>query len=434
MAVSDGQYSSPVIASEMRLALEKLDEWIEREDFQGWDPHDALKSRLMRGLAGRSHLMRILAVQSLRRCPINLRSLLGVSKARNPKAIGLFLASYAIKFDLHQDLNHLRLVRHFAQWLIENATPGFAGPCWGYNFDWANRGFFAPAGTPTIVNTAFIALSLLDAEPLLKLSAPEVEKGGEKAELREQNVDALHIARGCCEFILRNLSVYRPSSNQLCFSYTPADSRFVHNASLLGAWLLAAVYARTGESELAESAFSAARFTAAQQASDGSWPYGISTQDQWIDNFHTGFVLVAFKQIGRLLNTNEFETPTEVGYHFWKHRMFLPSSAPKYYPDHTYPVDVHCVAQAILTFLEFSQSDPQALREAHRISQWAIENLQDPDGFFHYQIHRWFRVRIPYMRWGQAWMQLALTKLMLACGTDHDNAFRPSPLEIEDAS
>jgi hypothetical protein len=433
MAVSR-QHSSSVIASDLEVALQKLDNWIERENFQGWDPHDALNSRLIRALAGKNHLLRILAVQGLRRCPINLRSLLGVRKARNPKAIGLFLASYAIKFGIDQDLKHLRRVKQFAQWLVENATRGFEGPCWGYNFDWANRGFFAPAGTPTIVNTAFVALALLDAEPLLKASEPEVQEESAPTEVRQQNVDALRIARGCCDFILRDLNVYRPSSSQLCFSYTPADSRFVHNASLLGAWLLAAVYARTGEPELAESAFSAARFTAAQQASDGSWPYGISSQDRWIDNFHTGFVLVAFKNIGRLLKTNEFEMATEKGYHFWKHRMFLLSSAPKYYPDHPYPIDVHCVAQAILTFLEFSSSDPGALREAHRISNWAIENLQDPDGFFHYQIHRWFRVRIPYMRWGQAWMQLALTKLMLASGTDRDEAFGPSPLEIEDAS
>jgi hypothetical protein len=423
--VPDQGFSYVRNTAEATFALRKLDDWIEHESFEGWDPHDALNSPFVQALVGGNDFLRVFAVQGLRRCPINLRSLLGVPKQRNPKAFGLFLATYSAKFRSAKHPNYLRLVKFFAQWLNENAIKGLAGPCWGYNFDWPNRGFFAPAGTPTIVNTSFIALSFLDAEPLLEKSvtvASQQERGIEAP----QHVEALDIARGCCKFILRNLNSYRPSPRELCFSYTPLDRRFVHNASLMGAWLLAAVYARTGEPELAESAFAATRFTAARQRSDGSWPYGTSPHDQWVDNFHTGFVLVALREIGRLLNTNEFDEPSESGYHFWKERMFLPSSAPKYYPDRTYPIDVHCVAQAILTFVRFSACDSEALRKADRLALWAIKNLQDKKGFFHYQIHRWHRVRIPYMRWGQAWMQLALTKLTLEPGEPGRSSPRPA--------
>jgi hypothetical protein len=131
-----------------------------------------------------------------------------------------------------------------------------------------------------------------------------------------------------------------------------------------------------------------------------------------VDNFHTGYVLVAIKRIGQFLQTDEFDTSTSKGYMFWKERMFLDNLVPKYYPNQMYPIDVHSVAQAILTYLEFSDVDPLALERAEQLSKWAIEHLQDPKGFFHYQIHRLYRVRIPYMRWGQAWMQLALTKLI----------------------
>jgi hypothetical protein len=58
--------------------------------------------------------------------------------------------------------------------------------------------------------------------------------------------------------------------------------------------------------------------------------------------------------------------------------------------------------------------DAKALASAERVALWTIQNLQDPSGFFHYQIRRFFRNRIPYMRWGQAWMQRALTELSLA--------------------
>jgi hypothetical protein len=408
---------------EVAQALEKLDAWIEQEEFRGWDPHDALNSPLLRRIAGQNCLIGIVLVQCLRRSPVNLRPLLKVHKGYNPKAMGLFLASSAQKFISTREEVHLKRVRFVGDWLAMNASQKYAGPCWGYNFDWPNRGFFVPAGTPTIVNTAFIALSFLDAESVLASSAGVSERAGEEGLQTARNdgsklsSNALSIARCACEFILCNLNALRPSSREICFSYTPLDRRFVHNANLLGAWLLAAVYSRTGENKLAESAIAAARFTVSRQRPDGSWPYGIARSDQWVDNFHTGYVLMSLRRIGRYLQTDEFEAASCSGYEYWKQRMFLASLIPKYYPDRVFPVDIHCVSQAILTFMEFRDIDPSAMNRAEGLCRWAIENLQDPKGFFHYQIRRWYRVRIPYLRWAQAWMQFALTRFIYGSRT-----------------
>jgi hypothetical protein len=409
--------STATATSEVALASQMLDDWIEKEGFLGWDPHDALNSPVLRGIARQNRFLGIALLQFLRRSPINLRRLLKVRKGYNPKAMGLFLKNYADKFFSTHNVIHLRRVQFFSEWLLEHSTPGFAGPCWGYNFDWPNRGFFAPAGTPTVVNTAFIALSFLDAEAALNCSSNLSGSGtagsvqAEREQRPESTVDALSVARGACEFILRDLNVLRASASQICFSYTPLDRRFVHNANLLGAWLLAAVYARTGEKVLAERAREAARFSVRCQRLDGSWPYGTATRDRWVDNFHTGYVLMSLKHIGRCLKTDEFEGATSKGYEFWKERMFLANSIPKYYPEKVYPIDVHCVAQAILTFLEFADCDPEATRRAWRLALWAVKHMQDPSGFFYYQVCRNYKNRTPYMRWSQAWVQRALTAL-----------------------
>ena len=409
--------ATTITNSRLVPALHELDAWIEAQQFEGWDPHDALNSPVLRFLAGNGRLRRIALVQALRRCPLNLRPVLRVPKGRNPKAFGLFLSTYAMKFRFAKHPAHLQLVRFFARWLCDQSSRGFAGPCWGYNFDWPNRAFFAPAGTPTIVNTVFVALALLQAESLLQ--TPNEQPTSQDLDVRSASIDGLHIARGSCEFILRDLNVHSPQREELCFSYTPGDRRFVHNANVLGAWLLAAVYARTGEPELADTALRAARFTCARQRKDGSWPYGLNSDDQWVDNFHTGYLLTALAQIGLLIGTAEFASSVERGYGFWKTRMFTPEGLPKYLPHRTFPIDVHCVAQSILTYLEFSTVDGEAMSKAEQIADWAMRNLQDKDGFFHYQIHRRHRVRIPYMRWGQAWMQLALTKLLVETSHGH---------------
>jgi len=398
-------------------ALERLDLWIEAEGFKGWDPHDGLNSPCLHW-ARRWRLPGIAILQLLRRSPVNLRPLLGIRKGYNPKAMGLFLATYAQKYEVTRLQKHLELTRFFFNWLVQNAAQGYAGPCWGYNFDWPNRAFLAPAGTPTIVNTAFIGLAFLCADALQGPQSGgqdeadahrcQAEGGGDPW----QSMRGSAIARGACDFIMQNLHTLRPAPDELCFSYTPLDKRFVHNASMLGAWLLAAVYAYTGESSLAEAALAASRFTVRRQRADGSWAYGIGSRDGWVDNFHTGYVLVALNRVGVYLKTGEFDPAVQAGYEFWKKRMFAAGKVPKYYPDQTYPVDIHCVAQAILTFIEFADADPEALEIAERVAAWAIRYMQDPRGFFHYQIWRRHQVRTPYMRWGQAWMQLALTKLL----------------------
>jgi rhamnogalacturonyl hydrolase YesR len=131
-----------------------------------------------------------------------------------------------------------------------------------------------------------------------------------------------------------------------------------------------------------------------------------------VDSFHTGCVLTGLKRVADCLKTAEFDDAIERGYAYWRDRMFLSDGTPKYYAERVFPVDAHCVAQAILTFLEFRTQDPEAERWAYQVAEWSIKHMQDPEGYFHFQIHRHYRIRTPYMRWSQAWMQRALTELL----------------------
>jgi hypothetical protein len=52
---------------------------------------------------------------------------------------------------------------------------------------------------------------------------------------------------------------------------------------------------------------------------------------------------------------------------------------------------------------------------AKRIVAWSLKEMQSPSGFYFYQKKRFFKNRIPYMRWSQAWMLLALSTLLAYC-------------------
>lgn len=373
---------------------QRLSGFIENEGFLGWDPHDALNAPVLRKLAGNNRLLGILFVQLLKRSPINFRKILGVQKGFNPKGMGLFLVTYLQKYQLFQKSDDLQRINFFSTWLQENISRDYSGACWGYDFDWPNRSFFAPKGTPTVVNTAFIALAMLELYRLL---------GDEKA---------LGVARSACDFILKDLSTIRPQNGELCFSYTPIDQRYIHNANLMGAQLLAEVHAITGEKILAEYAHAAAMYSVRRQLADGSWWYGEAKKENWIDNFHTGFVLNALKKISQKMAEPIFQSAIERGYLFWKESFFLENGAAKYYANQIYPIDSHSVAQGILTFLEYRDVDSDAVALAHRTALWGIENMQDKSGYFYYQVHRNYKNKIPYIRWSQAWLQRALTELI----------------------
>ena len=92
--------------------------------------------------------------------------------------------------------------------------------------------------------------------------------------------------------------------------------------------------------------------------------------------------------------------------------LFLDNGWPKYYPDRLYPADAHSAASAIVTLVELRGRIPGTMILADKIAEWAIDNLRDSRGYFHYQRRRFHTVRIPYMRWSEAWMAYALARLL----------------------
>lgn len=375
-----------------QAAYDQLFSWCQQRDFAGHDPFDALNSRLFQATPlAQSRNARFIWTQVVKRSPADPRALIRVPAERNPKAIALFT--------LAQIANHRRLktaeseaaVRDFLSGLLSMKIDGYSGACWGYNFDWQSRNFFAPRNTPTIVPTAFAARALIEA-------------GSQYAHDEVRSV---------CEFIAKDLPRTVATESEVCFSYAPNTDTRIFNASLLAAEVLASVGTQTGETELLELADRAARYVVNNQQPDGSWLYGTDPKQSWIDNFHTAYVLFSLKRIIDVSSCkHEFQQSLERGYRYWKSNFFLADGWPKYYDHDLYPADAHAAASAIVTLLECRELDNDALSLAQNIATWTIQNLRDSRGFFYYQRRRFYTVRKPYMRWTQAWMLYALARLL----------------------
>src|SRR5262249_35351429 len=98
-----------------------------------------------------------------------------------------------------------------------------------------------------------------------------------------------------------------------------------------------------------------------------------------------------------------------------KDHFFLENNAPKYFHDRTYPIDIHSVAQSIITLLAFKDVDMNAQQKAFAIFDWTMRSMWNRHGYFYYRKYPLFTNKISYMRWSQAWMLLALTTLLDHC-------------------
>ena len=99
---------------------------------------------------------------------------------------------------------------------------------------------------------------------------------------------------------------------------------------------------------------------------------------------------------------------------YYLDNFFIDNKKPKYYHNHLYPIDSTAVAQSIITLVKISQ-----LNLAKNVANWIINNFQSRDGHFYFRKHRFICNTIPYMRWSDAWMFVALSYL-LYCIKEHD--------------
>jgi hypothetical protein len=392
------------MAVDLISAHKSLWQWCRRQGFAGYDPYDALNSRLLQATPFRhSRAARLAWTQFHKRSPINLRSLARIPRERNAKGIALFALAALAQYRRNQTKEAEIEARELLDDLMWMRLKGFKGAAWGYNFDWQSRSFFAPRGTPTVVPTAFAARALCEAAEIF---------GHE---------EYLPFARTVCDFMLNDLKRSEETDTEVCFSYSPLDQTRVFNASLLAGETFAVVGRLSGEASLCDWSMRAARYVIRRQRADGSWAYGGDDYQSWTDNFHTAFILGSLSRIIDATKSvpgavatgllDELDNTLRRGYEFWKEIFFLDNGWPKYYPDRLYPADAHSAAAAIVTLVDLRGRIPGTMILAEKIADWAIDNLRDSDGYFHYQRRRFYNVRIPYMRWSQAWMAYALARL-----------------------
>lgn len=391
----------------------RLKSYCETEDYKGWDPYDGLNSKVANALLPLKHsaILRLCIIQGFKRCPVNLRRIAMVPKKHNAKGIGLFLQGYCNLYkmiekkgvafkELGTTDDVLRKIRYLADLLLQMRSDKmfpdkFHGACWGYNFDWqARRLFLFPAHTPTVVATNFCATALMEAYEVT------------------HDKRYLEVALSAARFIIEDLhrSEYKDG---FLFSYSKLPGNdTVFNASILGSRLLSYCYKYTGNETYKQLARKSIVACCAGQEEDGSWRYGMLPVQKWRDSFHTGYNLDGLIAYQENTGDNSFDENIAKGFDYYINHFFLDDGTPKYYDNQTYPIDIHCPGQLFVTLSRLHKFG--AFRQtAAKVLQWTIDNMQDSNGYFYYQLKPGMSSKIPYMRWSNAFMFSALSFYLL---------------------
>lgn len=377
--------------TKLQESIHKLERWVEEHDYKGYEPFDGLSSILRPLTFGNLFLDRLL-LQLVRQSPWNLRPLMGIKPLESTKGRGYMASGYLTMYQMTGDASYKTRAELCLDWLMRHKSPKFEKFSWANHFDFASRSGRYTKDESIIVWTVLIGYAFLSAYELL----------GDKK--------YLDVAVSVCEWIT-DLPRERTESGT-CISYYAFSKSSIHNSNMLGAAMLARTAKITGDPKYNKVAAAAMEYSCSRQLKNGAWYYGEAANQNWIDNFHTGYNLDSLKVYIESTTDNRYRKNIEKGLEFFKSNFFEENGRPKYYHNRTYPVDSQCAAQAIETLANFSDEDPGARNLGIKVSNWTIENMQDPDGHFYYREYPLIKAKTPMLHWGQATTYKGLTCML----------------------
>lgn len=379
-------------------SITRLIQWIEKNDYQAYEPFDGLSS-FLRPLTFYQRFSQQCLQQFVLRFPFNVRPYLGISRKHSTKAMGFFARGYLRLYRANRNKDYLERCRFCLDWLIDNRSVGYSGMCWGNAFDYQSRAFYLPQNVPTVVWISLIGHAFLDAYEIL---------GDEKYK---------KAALSSGEMILEDVPRIKQSQGE-CISYVPFAEICIHNSNMLSAGFLARIYALSKKENYLNLAEKAMLYSVGCQLSSGGWYYGEEPKFHWVDSWHTAYNLDSLKYYMLCTGDDSFADAFHKGVRFYLDNFFLGDGTPKFYWDRLGAVDIQCAGQALDSLIFYGDEYPKAVEIAKKVAVWTVANMQDKDGYFYFRKHRYVMSKMPMLHWGQSTMLSGLSSLYLHLATD----------------
>jgi hypothetical protein len=200
---------------------------------------------------------------------------------------------------------------HFLKVLEQTRCPGYDHYCWGYPFNWETRTGTLPQETPLITTTPYAYEAFLQVYQIDKKDS------------------WLSILRSIAEHVLNDIKDFEVSPNAATCSYTPFDRGGVINASAYRAFVLTSASVVLSDDRYWKAAERNINFVLQSQQPNGSWYYAIDNVRDFVDHFHTCFVLKALAKIEQLKGHDGCRRAIENGVAYYVKELFDQEGLPK---------------------------------------------------------------------------------------------------------
>ena len=309
---------------------------------------------------------------------------------RFPIADAHYAMGFAFLYEATGDFSQLENAIHFLTELKKSRCRQFKEYCWGYPFDWVWRGGTIKRQTPLITTTPYAYEAFLQVY--------ELNPRGEWREVLES------IARHA-RFDIKDFKTSEAASS--C-SYTPFGEGGVINAAAYRAFLLTSASRVFSNDDYWRVAERNLNFVLENQNRDGSWYYAVDGVRDFVDHFHTCFVMKALAKIQSLTGDEACEEALLKGVNYYLNNLFADDGLPKPFskaPRLTvYKRELYDCAECINLCLLLRNRFPQLEATLKTVVAAILRDWVKPDGSFRSRKLYLGWDNVPMHRWGQSQM------------------------------
>jgi hypothetical protein len=222
--------------------------------------------------------------------------------------------------------------------------------------------------------------------------------------------------RSIAEHASRDIKDFEMSPGVCSCGYSPYDDKGgVINASAYRAFLLTSASVDLGDDRYWKVAEGNLNFVLEQQQPDGSWYYAVDSRD-FIDHFHTCFVLKALAKIESLTGHAECRKAIEKGIEYYVNNLFDSNGLPKPFakaPRLTvYRSELYDYAECINLCVLLKDGYPELVRVLETALNDLLNRWQKPDGSFRSRKLYIGWDNVPMHRWAQSQLFRSLCFLL----------------------
>ena len=284
----------------------------------------------------------------------------------------------------------LEKASHFLDELKKSRAPGFEEYCWGYPFDWVTRGGVMKKDTPLITTTPYVYEAFLQ---------------GFKATQRDEWKQVMASIARHARFDIKDFETSPMASS--C-SYSPFDGGGVINAAAYRAFLLFSASQSFSNDDYRRTAERNLNFVLEAQNPDGSWYYAVDGVRDFVDHFHTGFVMKALGKIYAVTRDERCYNALAKGTEYYLKNLFDEEGLPKPFskaPRLTvYKRELYDCAECINLGLVLRKWFPGFEKTVVRVIKEIVSSWVKPDGSFRSRRLHLGWDNVPMHRWGQSQM------------------------------